>query len=386
MPIKTERMPACLQDIYQATNAHRAVESNLDALRPLWRAHAAQARKLVPEAHIEANGEALYLGALSPGCRACKEGTWDCVFITMRCHLDCPFCYSPHAIAQDYIGSVFGTTPAQIAANHARTHITGIGFSGGEPFLEPQTLFDWIGWFKGNTPDKYYWVYTNGLLADEHHLRQLKELGVDEIRFNMAATGYQHPTVLKHLAAAVRLIPTVSIEIPAIPEHADRLLSCLSGWDAMGIRFLNLHELLYEPGTNSASLPGPRQAVVMPDGHHSAIHPGSRALTLTVMRTVQEHGLSLSVNDCSLQGKLGQLRGRRQSIAPLVKAPYEKWHDETLTSCCAFTDERDYFFLHPDSLGPMRQQFPGHRFVRLARAAPLSLQTRTEWVLFQELD
>ena len=408
----TETMPECLKAIYEETHRFQhptlgnlrlqpssLPPSNLDVLQQAWAAHVSEARRRIPGLHVEAGGEVVYLGALSPGCQACKEGTWDCLFVTMRCNLDCAFCYSPHAIPRDYAGSVFGETPEQIAANHARTRITGVSFSGGEPFVEVQRLFDWVAWFKARYPDRYYWVYTNGLLASAEHLRRLGELGVDEVRFNTAATGYDCPQVVRNMAAAARLIPNVTIEIPAIPEHAARLLSCLADWCALGVRFLNLHELMYEPGTNSAAMPGPRQDVVTADGHRSAVHPRSRALTLAVMERVQEKGLPLAVNDCSLQSKLRQVRGRRRNLAPLVSAPYEKLiADQAYESCCAYlrrsrlqavrppdTAGQEVHFFHPDALEAMRQRYPGHAFVRLVRTAPLSLQDRGRWIVFEKL-
>lgn len=378
-------IPACLRAIYEEANRPEQEPSNLTALEPIWREHVSRARRAIRTVHVEADGEVLYLGELSPGCRACKEGVWDCVFTTMRCNLDCAFCYSPHAIPRDYTGSVFGATPEQIASNYARTHIAGVSFSGGEPFVDAPGLFDWIGWFKERWSDKYYWVYTNGLLADEVHLRRLGELGIDEVRFNMAATGYDHPTVMRNLAAAARFIPNVTVEIPAIPDHASKLLASLAEWSALGVRFLNLHELIYEPGSNSASMPGARQAIVTADGHRAEFNPRSRALTLAVMARVQDEGLALSVNDCSMQSKIRQLRGRRRSLAPLVRAPHERLVDDRMyESCCAYRDDEVHFF-HPDALDEMRQRYPDYRFVRLARTAPLSIDDGGRWLAFEEI-
>jgi pyruvate formate-lyase activating enzyme-like uncharacterized protein len=379
-------MPARLKAIYEEVSCLHQEKSNLDALREDWEVHVAQARQRIPGVHVEADGEILHLGQLSPGCQACKDGTWDCIFTTMQCNLDCEFCYSPHAIPGDYAGSVFGSTPQQIAENHARTYITGISFSGGEPFIDAQRLFDWVAWFKSHYPDRYYWVYTNGLLAEEEKLRQLGELGVDEVRFNLAATGYDHPTVMDNLAAAARFIPNVTVEIPAIPEDASKLLSCLEDWCALGVRFLNLHELMYEPGTNSASMTGARRPIVTRDGHRSEINPESRTLTLAMMKKIQDEDLPLSVNDCSLQSKIRQLRGRRRSLAPLVKASHEKLvGDETYESYCAYRGEEEIHFFHPDSLPEMRQRYADYQFVRLARTASLSLQDRGRWVVFETL-
>jgi pyruvate formate-lyase activating enzyme-like uncharacterized protein len=383
-PIDPGSLPEALREIYDAARRPRE-PSTLDALRPDWADHVRRAREEVPDLYVEGAGEVLVLGEPSPGCRACHAGTWDCIFTTMRCNLDCAFCYSPHAIPRDYSGSLLGRTPEEITTHHGRTTITGISFSGGEPFLDLKGLFHWVGWFTAHDPDKYTWVYTNGLLATEEALQQLAALGVDEVRFDVAATGYDHPLVMEHVAAAARLLPRVTIEIPAIPEHEDRLLPCLERWAKLGVRCLNLHELMYEPGSNSWGFPGARREVVTADGHRTAIHPHSRALTLSVMRRVAQERLPMSVLDCSLQTKLWQLRGRRRCLAPLVQAPYERLvDDEVYESYRAYLGEQVLSF-HPDELPEMRGRYPDHRFVRLVRTAPLSLADPGQWIAFEPL-
>ena len=137
-------MPPRLREIHEQVSADRTIACNLDVHQPIWEAHVSTARRQVPDVHIEAEGEILRLGELSPGCQACKDGTWDCVFTTMRCNLNCAFCYSPHAIPRDYAGSAFGKTREEIAQNQARTRITAMSFSGGEPLVEKEKLFDWV--------------------------------------------------------------------------------------------------------------------------------------------------------------------------------------------------------------------------------------------------
>jgi pyruvate formate-lyase activating enzyme-like uncharacterized protein len=375
-----------LKEICKEVSQLQAPEPNLDELRPAWKAYLASAKRQVPGIQIEEQGEVVYLGALSPGCRACKEGSWDCIFTTLRCNLDCEFCYSPLGIGREYAGSAFGTTPEEIAENHAKTRITGISFSGGEPFIDAPKLLEWVGWFRERCPNRYTWVYTNGILAVEEHSRRLGELGVDEIRFNMAATGYDHPTVMENLEAAARFIRNVTVEIPAIPKHASKLLACLEDWCALGARFLNLHELIYEPGSNSADMCGSRQAIITEDGHRSAFNPESRELTLAVMKRVQEEGLPLAVNDCSMQSKLRQLRGRRRNLVPLVQAPHERLvGDQFLESYCAHQDGKEPCWLHPEALDEARERLPHHRFVRLVRTAPLTIDDSGRWIVCDEL-
>ena len=130
---------------------------------------------------------------------------------------------------------------------------------------------------------------------------------------------------------------------------------------------------------------GARRTVVTADGHRTAINPESRTLTLAVMERVQEEELLLSVNDCSLQSKLRQLRGRRRSLAPLVKAAHERLvKNRVYESFCVYRNEEVRFF-HPDAALEMRQRYPNHQFVRLVRTAPLSLKDGGRWIVFEAL-
>lgn len=383
--ISSTGLPTPLQAVLRQLAASRPEGSNLDALTQVWQAGLAEARKEIPGLFIGSEGGDVHLGGLSPGCQACKAGTWDCIFITPQCNLNCAFCYSPQAVPGDYVGSVFGTTPEQVAANHARTHITGVSFSGGEPFLEPGRLLEWVSRFTGRSPRLYTWVYTNGLLAEEGILRDLAGLGLDEIRFNTAATDYDHLLVMQHIASAARFIPNVTVEIPAIPAHEVRLLSCLPGWSARGVRYLNLHELIYEPGSPSGSMAGKRQPVILADGHRTAIDPQSRSLTWKVMTRVASEKIPLAVNDCSLQSKLLQVRGRRRSLSPLTAGSCEKLvGSEVFESFCLVRNENDYHFVHPDELPVMRPRFPGCRVFRLVREAPLALHAEKRWLACEE--
>jgi len=151
------------------------------------------------------------------------------------------------------------------------------------------------------------------------------------------------------------------------------------------VKYLNLHELIYEPGSLSGSMAGERQMVILPDGHQTCINPASRDLTLAVMQKVAEEHLPLAVNDCSLQSKLLQMRGRRRSLSPFTREPYEKLvGDETLESFCLYRDERDYHFCHPDAFPEMRTRFPNYKVVKIVREAPLALKGKYKWIACED--
>ena len=376
----TDTYPPLLQTILAEIAARDFRRGDLESVRVRWNEYLARVGETIPGVEIESGGESVHLGRLSPGCQACKDGTWDCVFITMRCNLECPFCYSPEARLADFSGSVFGKTPEEIAEKYVQSGIRGVGLSGGEPFLRMEELINWLKRLRQLYPQAYYWVYTNGLLVDEATLSRLGELGLDEIRFNLAATGYNNPTVMQNVAAAVRRLPRVTVEIPSIPEHAHKILACLARWADLGVRTLNLHELIYEPGTRSQSMAGERLEFIAPDGHVAMFNPESRELTLAVLARVAEQGLPLAVNDCSMQSKMRQLRGRRRNIYRVLRPETEKLVDDReYETICAFTAQ-DGLFIHPDDYPQAHSHLPGYRFARLRRLAPLALQAQPQWI------
>ncbi|RPJ44011.1 MAG: 4Fe-4S cluster-binding domain-containing protein, partial [Chloroflexi bacterium] len=237
------------------------VPHNLETLSAGWVEYIRRVQEEAPFATIEDGGETVYTGALSPGCQACKAGEWDCLFLTARCNLACAFCCSPSLRAGSVPLSAFGREVEEVIVNLRRVEPRGISFSGGEVFLDFPRLRVMVERFRGEFPRAHLWTYTNGLLATAAQLEELCRLGLTEIRFNLAATGYIHPGVLSLVEQAARSLPAVTVEIPAIPGDEAKLLAALEPWSRLGVRYLNLHELMYEPGSLSAHLPGPRAPV-----------------------------------------------------------------------------------------------------------------------------
>lgn len=378
-------LPAELAEIRTATQRCSEWRSRLPTQHAVWTSHVDQVRRRVPGVQIAGAGEALHLRELSPGCQACKAGQWDCIFTQTACNLNCTFCLQPQTTRLRRFGSVLGASPAAVAAAHARVGISGVSFSGGEPLLDRAGLLEWIRALSTHDPAKYYWAYTNGLLLEDGDLAQLAEAGLHELRFNLAASGYDHPGVLKRLAEAAHTLAAVTVEIPAIPEDAPQVLRNLETWAAAGVRYLNLHELMHEAGTNSAELPGLRVAQLMDDGHANSVHPFSRALTLAVMEKVVRDGLPLHVNDCSMQSKALQLRQRRRALASLFKQPHEDLcgADQLESACACSTQDVVWFRLA--ELGTMQHRHPDRRFFRVVRKAPLDCNEPPLWTDLESL-
>lgn len=182
---------------------------------------------------------------LSPGCRICAEGGWSCLFITGRCNCRCFYC--PTAQTDNDLpttNTVEFRAPADYVGYLERFGFRGASISGGEPLLSFKRSLAYVRAVKNHFGDAMHvWLYTNGTLADGEKLRQLRDAGLDEIRFDIGATDYR----LDRLRLAVGVIPTVTVEIPAIPEDLERLKDQLAEMRDAGVDYLNLHQLRLTP-------------------------------------------------------------------------------------------------------------------------------------------
>lgn len=191
------------------------------------------------------SGTKLDMRNLSPGCQRCVAGRWSCLFINGRCNCDCFYCpTSQEELGVPTTNSISFCHPADYVRYLERFGFSGASLSGGEPLLTSQRSLGFLSAIKRRFgTEMHCWLYTNGTLASADLLMQLRDAGLDEIRFDIGATGYQ----LKALERAVGIIPTVTVEIPAIPEETGRLKSLLGVLLDTGVAHLNLHQLRLTP-------------------------------------------------------------------------------------------------------------------------------------------
>ena len=162
----------------------------------------------------------------SKGCKACQEGKWLCIFLTYLCNASCSFCPAPGQ-NRDIINSAFGNNPDHILNYLNRYPFQGVSFSGGECFMVYDRMLKWLNLFKTNKPELYYWAYTNGIQLNKEQLHELERSGLDELRFNISASGYNDSTVLNNIGEATKIFRHVAVEIPSIPEDYERLVPVL---------------------------------------------------------------------------------------------------------------------------------------------------------------
>lgn len=261
-------------------------------------------------------GTKLDCTGLSPGCRICAEGGWSCLFITGRCNCRCFYCPTgqtendlPTTNAVDF------RTPADYVGYLERFGFRGASISGGEPLMNPKRSLAYVRAIKKHFGDAMYvWLYTNGTLADEDLLRQLADAGLDEIRFDIGATDYQ----LDKLRLAAGVIPTLTVEIPAIPEDLPRLKGMLGELRDAGVMHLNLHQMRLTP-YNFEHLA--QRGYTFLHGEKVTVLE-SELTALEVLQYSLDNNIGLPVNYCSFvfknryQNQAGRLRNSRFMVKP----------------------------------------------------------------------
>lgn len=234
---------------------------------------------------------------LSPGCRTCADGAWSCLFINGRCNASCFYCPT----SQDETdGPLSNGIPFETAEDYAEYvalfGFTGVSISGGEPLLTLERTLAFIAAVRRRCGDAVHlWMYTNGTLFTRGIACALADAGLAEIRFDIGATRYD----LGKLRLAVGVIPTITVEIPAVPEEEELMREKLVEMAAAGVQHLNLHQMRLTP--------------------HNLRHLASRAYTfvhgekvtvleseLSALRLIRhgiEQGIDLPVNYCSFPYK-----------------------------------------------------------------------------------
>ena len=260
------------------------------------------ARLFQPDPRLEREG-----ARLSPGCRACRQGRWLCVFMTMRCNLRCPECPAPERQSRKP-RSVAGGTLEQVLDGIGAFGFHGVALSGGEALLAGERAARWCAAVRRRHPRVYLWLYTNGLLASPRAVAELADCGLDEVRFNLSATDYQSEEVWHNLEAACGLLPAVAVEVPVIPARRRSLIEATPRLAAAGVRYLNLHELIPTGGDDQA---GSQERYALDDRQQVGRLPGAREALEEVAREVERRFPDLCVNRCSHEVKRHQMAMRR---------------------------------------------------------------------------
>ena len=242
------------------------------------------------------------------GCRSCLFGNGlSAVRKTNRCNLHCPFCYDYGALdEQPPVGEGYW----EIGGTRYRADDlplllrmpnkpTGVAYVYLEPFMEIEAYADIIR--QMHRGGVYQHMYTNGTLATEKNLQMLADAGLDELRFNLGASGCSD-AVIGHMKEAASCLPAVGVETPMTEEFFEAFHRKKERILTSGIRFINCAELhLNEnnlPNYLGCSMYMTRLGYLSPTF--------SRELTLELMREADLEKWPVLVHDCSNRTKLAR--------------------------------------------------------------------------------
>jgi uncharacterized protein len=255
---------------------------------------------------------------LSPGCQRCGEGGWSCLFVNGRCNGRCFYCPT----AQDDDGppvtnGLAFNSPDDYAAYVAALGFSGVSISGGEPLLTPELTISYLSAVRKRCGDAVHlWLYTNGTMLTSELCGRLRDAGLNEIRFDLGAVRYN----LKKLRLAVGCIPTVTVEIPAVPEEEELLKLKLVEMAEAGVNHLNLHQMRLTPYNFG---PLTERGYTFLHGEKVTVLE-SELCALRLVRFGLEQGISLPVNYCSFPYKRRfQHAAARRRAAQSVCVPGE---------------------------------------------------------------
>ena len=274
---------------------------------------------------------------LSKGCQACKAGKWLCLYMGKKCNIDCVYCAQgtkqekmndperPDLINDKYhiedAKNMFNDPEAIWAAKNTG----GIGYSGGEPFIYLDKVFNLAHFISTYHNHIYQWIYTNGLLVTEDKLKRLYDVGVREIRFHIGASNF-NPKVLDNLKIATGIMDYVNVETPGCRKLKEFLID--KEWiyrlEDMGVYQMNFGEMS-TVGVNEMQkfLQGHKRVIEYFQKNQVYVYDSfigrsvlgrnlsqfyispliSRESTYAIMKYAIDNKIDILINDCSQDAK-----------------------------------------------------------------------------------
>ena len=234
---------------------------------------------------------------LSTGCRCCGDGSWSCLFINGRCNGRCFYCPT----AQDDDGppvtnGLAFSTAEEYASYVAALGFSGVSISGGEPLMTPDLTLSYLKAVRERCGENIHlWLYTNGTMLTADLCKRLLDAGLNEIRFDLGAVRYN----LKKLRLAAGCIPTITVEIPAVPEDEELLKRKMYEMAEAGVNHLNLHQMRLTPHNFG---PLTERGYTFLHGEKVTVLE-SELCALRMVRYSLENEIPLPVNYCSFTYK-----------------------------------------------------------------------------------
>ena len=195
----------------------------------------------MPRKITELQGGSVLVGSLPKGCQLCAKGSKMVLFVTGLCDSSCYYCpLSEEKTGRDIVfaDEMPVSTDQDILFEIEAIRGEGAGISGGDPLCTFERTLNYIRLLKSQYgTDFHIHLYTSKTMVAQEDLKQLKDVGLDEIRFHPQTkdwSGIEH-------ALSIGLV--VGIEVPAIPGQLEKLKQTAIRAEEIGVSFLNLNEL-----------------------------------------------------------------------------------------------------------------------------------------------
>ncbi len=255
----------------------------------------------------------------------CLKGSKMVLFVTGVCGKGCFYCpLSDARKGKDaiYADEVPVKNDLDIILECRAIDAEGTGITGGDPLIKAKRTLKYVKLLKKEFgSDHHIHLYTNGMHAERYILKQLKDAGLDEIRFHPSREFWDR------IAAAKELGMYAGAELPAIPGDEEKIKAFVEYLEKIKADFLNLNQLEFSP-ENAIQLK--QRGYSLEDGEMSAVK-GSEGTALSIIKWARTEGISIPIHYCpscvkdSIQTKKRFLRRARN-----VRRPYEEIFEDGL--------------------------------------------------------
>jgi pyruvate formate-lyase activating enzyme-like uncharacterized protein len=251
------------------------------------------------------DGDSLVVGTLPQGCLLCAQGSKMVLFVTGLCESSCYYCpLSPEKAGRDVVfaDELPVSSDNDILFETDAIRGEGAGISGGDPICALDRTLKYIHLLKSRYgADFHIHLYTSKTGISQEDIINLKEAGLDEIRFHPQSTDWSG------IERAIQAGLVVGIEMPAIPGKAEHLKKTAARAQETGVSFLNINELEASE-SNFENLVS--QGMRLTDMASASIE-GSAAIAKEVLEWSAKNLEHLTVHFCSARYKDAiQMRNR----------------------------------------------------------------------------
>lgn len=303
-------------------------------------------------ATIRNGGKSIHVNEISSACLACQTGIGSSTFfISLRCHRKCFYCFNPNQEGYEFFLNPENRRDLiaeldQMKANGLR--MSHLALTGGEPLLYKDDAVAFFDHARELYPDAHARLYTSGDHINEETLQQLKDAGLNEIRFSIRLhdqeQGIHH--TLDRISLAKSFIPDIMVEMPIVPGEVEVMKQVLKELDALGIYSINLLEFCY-PYFNT-DIFNDRNYKIKPHPYrvlYNYWYAGGLPVNqseldcLELLEFALDEDLSIGVHYCSLENKhTGQIY-QANSGKPHDKIYHFSKNDFFLKSAKVFGDD-----------------------------------------------